>query len=496
MANPEHVKWLLEGVEAWNDRRLKERFTPDFRGLSLQMDLLNHDHGHDDQGSLFEGFDLADANLSFADFSWARLSRTDLKGANLWRANFSFATLRLADLTGASLVGADLSDAVLWDVDLQNANLNGTVLTGADFRNANLAEANLRDSPLVGADFSGAEPWLAQIFADQLDTLTPLGGDPWLIENIEDLLKNIRLINDHHNRNGEEPLVYFRGEPKDSFALRPSVMREGLLSFESQILLSLLTQRPEDFDGVASALGQWVISQHHGLKTRLLDITKNPLVAAFFACEKDQLSDGRLHVFAAPSSLVKAYNSDAVSVVLNFAKLTRFEQALLLGKRDGAVELTEYLSPLASISHIYRGISHGTSYRPSAQADRAIGKYGAAMRRLCQLIREEKPYFEDRIDVKELYQVFVVEPQQSSERLRAQSGAFLVSAFHERFERSEISKWNADIPVYAHYTLLIPSACKVRILADLELLNITRETLFPGLDESAAAITNRYRKKQ
>ena len=64
------------------------------------------------------------------------------------------------------------------------------------------------------------------------------------------------------------------------------------------------------------------------------------------------------------------------------------------------------------------------------------------MRLLYQLIRQEKPYFEERIDPRDLYQVFVVEPQQSSERLRAQAGAFLVSAFHERFERDEILKWN------------------------------------------------------
>ena len=34
--------------------------------------------------------------------------------------------------------------------------------------------------------------------------------------------------------------------------------------------------------------------------------------------------------------------------------------------------------------------------------------------------------------------MFLVEPQQSVERLRAQSGAFLISAFHERLERSQI----------------------------------------------------------
>ena len=62
------------------------------------------------------------------------------------------------------------------------------------------------------------------------------------------------------------------------------------------------------------------------------------------------------------------------------------------------------------------------------------------MRILYQLIRQEKSYFDERIDLRDLYKVYVVEPQLSSERIRAQAGAFLVSAFHERLERDEILK--------------------------------------------------------
>ena len=54
---------------------------------------------------------------------------------------------------------------------------------------------------------------------------------------------------------------------------------------------------------------------------------------------------------------------------------------------------------------------------------------------------------------RDFFRVFVVEPQQSVERVRAQSGAFLVSAFHERLERSAILDWNPMIPVYDYSTL-------------------------------------------
>ena len=86
----------------------------------------------------------------------------------------------------------------------------------------------------------------------------------------------------------------------------------------------------------------------------------------------------------------------------------------------------------------------------------------------------------------------MVEPQQSSERIRAQSGCFLASAFHERFERDHILRWSKDIPVYAHYHLDIPGENKLDILEDLKLLNVTEETLYPGIDAAARAVTDAY----
>ena len=106
-------------------------------------------------------------------------------------------------------------------------------------------------------------------------------------------------------------------------------------------------------------------------------------------------------------------------------------------------------------------------------------------------IRQEKPSFEQRIDPRDLFRVFIVEPQRMFERIRAQSGAFIISAFHERFERDEVLKWNKDIPIYSHFVLNVPRAKKEALLEDLRLLNVTRETLFPSVDEAATAITKR-----
>ena len=38
----------------------------------------------------------------------------------------------------------------------------------------------------------------------------------------------------------------------------------------NEILTDLVSQRPEEFNEMTSALAQWVLAQHHGLKTRFL----------------------------------------------------------------------------------------------------------------------------------------------------------------------------------------------------------------------------------
>ena len=537
MADQQHIQWLREGVNSWNAKRLNLGvFCPDFTTASLLSELEGSSCEVRQEFPFSEGFvldginlsrglfryarlphfSLREANLEKADFEVAMLSGSDLRNAKLNVANLTGAFLSYADLRGAELIyadfthaglaetkldganltnatltGANLTNATLTGANLTNATLTGAnltnaTLTGANLTNATLTGADLTNATLTGADLTNTELWTSILFPDPKDPVTKPSSFTNQVKEVGDLVSIRPSFEDHYEKNlkgtsfNDGYMFYFRGEGNDSWKLSPYIMRNSserkaiLRNKEGEMLLDLTSQRPEDFIGATSALSQWVIAQHHGLKTRLLDITRNPLVALFHACEHPLDAggsvlhvDGILHIFVVQKDIIKTFDSDAISVVANLAKLPRSEQDRLMG-----IKLEEDVG--------------GDIYDSD--------EYSHIMDRLYHYIRQEKPHFKERINIRDFSRVFVVEPQQSFERIRAQSGAFLISAFHERFEPEKIRELNKNTPVYHHYKLTVPADNKNEILNELEFLNITSEVLFPGLDEAAEAIVKRYEK--
>ena len=499
MANQQHLEWLTEGVEAWNKRRERCRFRPDLSravlGAANPLSIITGRKKEEWVRKPLQGINLSGANLSYANLILADLTNADLSNANLDQANLSQsvfngarmclaqlrgAIIKQADLTGANLTCAWLTEAALHGADLSDADLAGASLAGAFLYAAYITKSNLVHTNLTDAANLPPELWKAKLYPEN-QSPKQFTLQSTSVETIEDLLQQIKKIKDFYEYSDDEILLYFRGEPQCGWDLRPSVLRDSnLFASEGSMLVELTSRRPKDFSGTSSALAQWVLAQHHGLKTRFLDVTSNPMVALFYACETNDSktpTDGRLHVFAMPASLVKPFNSDTVSIIANFAKLSRDSQSNILPEPEkGAALLEEFNSRTYGL---LENIIPAPEFDPSPNP----------IRLLYQLIRTEKPNFDERIDPRDLYRVIIVEPQKSSERIRAQAGALLVSAFHQRFERREIVKSNPDIPIYAHYELSVPSHRKSSIRGELNLLHITREKLFPGLDASAEAIT-------
>lgn len=477
MADPKHIEWLLQGRRAWNARRTAEDFIPDLSGHDIAASFVEAKIVSKERKPDLSLIDLSKALLSDCNFS-----DTLLGGANLSKADLGLARFTKAQLTHADLTGAHLQETKLSGADLTGAKLGQAYLEDCDLRQAKVADADL-----VGANLTGSRFWranLSSLVSHEWEAYPHVRLDG-RVTAINDVLQHISELKDHYTSDKlkETPIFYFRGESKEDWDLAPNVMRrcknsgDSIRDVEGPMLVDLRSRRAGDFDAAHSTLEQMVIAQHHGLSTRLLDVTRNPLVALFHASHKLNKypdANGRIHVFAVPRFLMKPFNSDAVSVISNFSSLRRSEQNLVLGKTTAGTE--DDVDP-----------GYGTEWQPGQS-------YALAMNRLYQFIRLEKPSFQERMDPKDLLRVFIVEPQQSFERIRAQSGAFLISALHERFEEEAIREWCDDLPVYHHYNLTVPSDSKGEIKEELATFNITRETMFPGLDQAAKSVTAHYRK--
>jgi hypothetical protein len=121
MADPEHLRILKQGVEAWNEWRGENPY--------VVPDLLR-------------------AHLPRAGLAWANLLDADLGGADLGRANLSRAFLHGADLGMAILSRANLFRADLDLADLTGANLSAAILGGANLTNAMIMDTMFADNDL------------------------------------------------------------------------------------------------------------------------------------------------------------------------------------------------------------------------------------------------------------------------------------------------------------------------------------------------------------
>ena len=415
MFDPEHLEWFFESVDDWNVRRARADFRPRLGGADLTSEFFK------------------------------RRESSDV-------------------------------EPIFRNINLFNAELNGAYMTHLDLQDSNLALANLNGTRLwyanlSGANLTGSEPWLASLFPPHdLGTIQSGSSEQSVVENLDgpicavgDLLRTIRELKNEIYTDDKIQL-YFRGEACTCWNLEPSVMRETYFrDNEADMLTELMTRQPDAFDGLNSFFARLVMAQHYRLPTRLLDITENPLVGLYNACLDHQhdgkpcKNDGTLHIIGVPKEIVKPFNSDAISVISNFTRLSRPQQDLLLGRNTSL---------------------RSKHYRPT-------------LRRLNHFIREEKSYFADRINPVDLFKIFVVRPQQSFARIRAQSGAFLMSAYHERFEREMLGTIE-NLPIYDHYTLKVPFCQRAELTKEMKQLNITEEVLMPGLESAAKAVKQRF----
>lgn len=267
---------------------------------------------------------------------------------------------------------------------------------------------------------------------------------------------------------GEENVLFYRGENKKHDRLLPRVYQPqfNFIENEDVIYKQALSMFPDEMLAQKTTIEKLILMQHYGFPTRLLDISKNPLIALFFACYTEQErnkenTDGVAYIFSVPRREIKFCDSDAVSVIANLCK--------------------------RPVSFSVAGM------KADCKNDNEREKFNEndEIKYLVHEIREEKPYFQNLVDYDDIISVKCLHPRMNNPRIIRQDGYFFVYGIDEdKKHHAEINdEWKLD-------TITISKDAKDDILAKLDLLNINETFVFPDYQHFNYALDKKYARNQ
>jgi hypothetical protein len=279
-----------------------------------------------------------------------------------------------------------------------------------------------------------------------------------LIPKVDSVTSFLSIV---YNKTTPKHIRCYRGQSSNHWTLKPSVMRGLRKNAEKEIFSELMTEAPGEFNGDRSMFDKLVRAQHYGLPTRLLDVSLNPLVALYFACDEQSHhdKDGVVHLLDFAEERVRFADSDTVSLICNLARLSDSEKD----------EIGQFIK----------------IKKPSTEIEKFEFRELNAMKRLTQFIRVEKPYFTDTANHSDLLKYYFVHPAKNNRRVVAQSGAF-VAAGLLKYEKA-----GSNGKGFALSKIVIPASSKELILEQLDVLNINSRTMFPEVE-----FVSRYIKRK
>ncbi|MCW3838202.1 FRG domain-containing protein [Sphingomonas canadensis] len=253
----------------------------------------------------------------------------------------------------------------------------------------------------------------------------------------------------------DDSFIFYRGHADMHWDLLPSIMRcrDNIADNEHNIIREIISKYPYDFDQEYTTFDRLARLQHYGISTRLLDITKSPLVALYFATENigtKNEPNGAVLALGTPASRRKFFDSDTVSCMSNLAYLSSTEKKILAETKS-------------------RTIAEFNELKPA--------------RRLLQFIKAEKPYFDSSIIKMDLHFPLIVIPKLRNPRIVAQHGCFMIFGLDKKIPSER--KGNTS-------KIIVSGDHKQKIRNELDDLGINMPALFPEIDKLSSHIMANY----
>lgn len=293
-----------------------------------------------------------------------------------------------------------------------------------------------------------------QFYTKQMNIIWEIVGSQ-TFEAYSIMFSDKHVDSEYHNHR-----LFYRGASNDGYELAPGIYRKGEKD-ENYYYHELQVRCPNNLSHL-KFFNKLTYMQHYGAPTRLLDITSNPLVALYFACNGNFDKDGKVSIFGIKSEDVAYETSDKVQMLSHLQELNKEERRLLL-----------------ILSYVYL---FDEKYPQSIKS-----KYiYPLIERFYYNIQKENNAFERNIIPLDMLRPIFVQANQDNPRILKQDGAFIMSGL-------DLHESDSDKKIRKHVIkeLRIPSSVKRSILAELETICIHEASLFPELDTVAQYLRNK-----
>ena len=256
---------------------------------------------------------------------------------------------------------------------------------------------------------------------------------------------------------------FYRGHSDVSYKLLPSLFRNtNYLYNEKRMYLDLMSRCPADFEGLNTHFDKLVKMQHYGLPTRILDVTSNPLIALYFACEFLEKTIGEVVLLSDVHDNIKYFQSDKVAIMSSLPLFTYDEQ------KD------YYLNSM------------------DVHTEEERQRFTDTINRLVYEVGLERNGFRELIEPDDVRDAVICIPQMKNKRIYNQEGAFIVCGLLDEIYGEEkarsLSKFRIKNRAGKRIICLIKGSNKKKILKELDNIGINEARVYPELDRVAEYI--------